>query len=679
MGIQRSSSRTSANASALAAASKTSNVVLIAPASVTSTAADFSGNTGTSQLSGVLISQIQVTNSDYIVLDDQAINISGGYIKIIGSGFKSGCIVYAGGTAAISTTFISSTEVRAQLGASTSNALHVYLVNTDNSSAVYLTGIIYSGTPIWVTDSTIPSQVVDYDFSINLAATSDSSVTYAVSAGSNLPAGILLSSTGILSGIVVGLLNNTTYSFSIDAIDLELQDTARTFSLTITVGERYFTSTNFILKNTDVNLGNNKTFIDSSVNAATITVGNNVAQGSVSPYPNDAGIVYSPIVNGGSANFDGVGDYLSVASTTNNIIGTSAFTIEAWVYITKLGVVQSIINKGAATTGWALQINASNNLQFVDAATLYTYSGTAIPINTWTHIAVTRTSANSLYLFINGVRSALLGTVATNFSLTTIIYIGCARASLTTLNFNGFISDLRFVKGSTVYENNFTPPVEPLTAITNTQLLLNCNNASIYDATAKNDLETFGSVVSSTAVTKFATASTYFPGTSYIRVAPKDDYSFGTGDFTIEYWVNTEIAVETAGNFNLSILGQSTAYGIFVRASIASNCWILYVGDPATTSWVISSANVGSTITYPTVGVWQHHALTRSAGTLRFFINGIQTYSIANSTNLTQKYLYLGVYASLYLKGYLEDFRVTKGIGRYTSDFTPPQQAFPSK
>lgn len=63
------------------------------------------------------ITNIQVTDNTYTVLDDTAVALTGGYIKITGTGFASGCQVLVGTTAATSTTFVSSTEVRAQIPA----------------------------------------------------------------------------------------------------------------------------------------------------------------------------------------------------------------------------------------------------------------------------------------------------------------------------------------------------------------------------------------------------------------------------------------------------------------------------------------------------------------------------------------------------------------------------------
>jgi hypothetical protein len=181
------------------------------------------------------ITGISVTNSSYTVLDDTAVSIGGGYIKITGTGFTSGSQVLIGTVAATSVSFVSSTELRAQLPATGAGTYVVYVVATDGSVAIRVNGITFSSTPTWSTGSTLTSGSTNVPISIQLAATSDTTVTYALAAGSTLPSGLSLSSSGVLSGTITGISVDTTYNFTVNAIDAELQDSPRAFSITITV------------------------------------------------------------------------------------------------------------------------------------------------------------------------------------------------------------------------------------------------------------------------------------------------------------------------------------------------------------------------------------------------------------------------------------------------------------
>lgn len=184
---------------------------------------------------GPKISNVSIANSSYTILDDTAIALEGGYLVITGAGFASGCQVIVGSSTATSTTFVNSTTIRAQVGAADAGSKVVYVVNTDGGTAIRVNGLTYSATPTWVTGSTLPTGAADSSISIQLSATADSNVSYQLQTGSSLPAGLSLAANGLLTGTVTGIEEETTYSFTIEAIDTENQESPRTFSLTISV------------------------------------------------------------------------------------------------------------------------------------------------------------------------------------------------------------------------------------------------------------------------------------------------------------------------------------------------------------------------------------------------------------------------------------------------------------
>jgi hypothetical protein len=192
--------------------------------------------------SGILISNIQVTDSSYTVLDDTAVDTAGGYIKITGSGFAAGCSVLINQTPVTSVTFISSTEVRAQLPATTAGTYIVYLVNTSGDVAIRVNGVTFSATPTWSTGSSLAG-IINTAISIQLSASG--AATYSLQAGSSLPSGVTLSNVGLISGTVTGISSETIYNFTVVATDTELQDSPRSFALTIIVGDNYFKNTTF--------------------------------------------------------------------------------------------------------------------------------------------------------------------------------------------------------------------------------------------------------------------------------------------------------------------------------------------------------------------------------------------------------------------------------------------------
>jgi len=89
--------------------------------------------------------------------------------------------------------------------------------------------------------------------------------------------------------------------------------------------------------------------------------------------------------------------------------------------------------------------------------------------------------------------------------------------------------------------------------------------------------------------------------------------------------------------------------------------------------------NVSSVITLNT---WQHFALTRSGTDLKSFIDGTQVGTTqTNSDNHTAGRLMIGdnVTVAYPLNGYIDDLRITKGVARYTANFTPPAAVLPKQ
>lgn len=174
----------------------------------------------------------------------------------------------------------------------------------------------------------------------------------------------------------------------------------------------------------------------------------------------------------------------------------------------------------------------------------------------------------------------------------------------------------------------------------------------------------FGNAQLTTADKKYGTAALTLDGTGDYVMTPADaDFAFGTGDFTVECWCKPTVVNSNDGLFTFGGLSS----GLFL-ASFTSNWYLGTAGSGGT--------NMGAA----TAGSWQHIAVTRSGTSLRLFINGTQLGStLTNSTNLTDNQLKIGYYydSTFGFVGLIDEFRVTKGIARYTSNFTAPTAAFP--
>ena len=192
------------------------------------------GSLLTSASFNTYVSNVQVANSTFVLLDDTSVDTAGGFVVVNGSGFVGGSMVLVSGTPATSTTVLSYTKLGAQVPAKASGTYSVTVVRPDSVSINVPLGITYSPFPVWSTSTTLANVVKTVAFTQTVAATeaTGTNVTYAVSSGSSLPANVSLASNGLLSGNIVNDPGNlTTYSFSLDAIDTQLQNIPRTFSL----------------------------------------------------------------------------------------------------------------------------------------------------------------------------------------------------------------------------------------------------------------------------------------------------------------------------------------------------------------------------------------------------------------------------------------------------------------
>jgi len=410
-------------------------------------------------------------------------------------------------------------------------------------------------------------------------------------------------------------------------------------------------------------------FIDNSTNAYAITINGTPSVQRFNPF--GASTAYSTSVIGGSAYFDGTGDYLTAPSNSAFAMGTGDFTIECWINTPLVNANNDVIielrSSGGTSTGFVFNMNPTGigyQLNFYTDGG-FNLGSTVLNYNVWNHCAVTR-SGTTVRLFSNGVINATF-TKANNFSDTPVPNIGFSPL-YSPSNLLGYMTDLRVVKGTAVYTANFTPPTAPLTAITNTSLLLKYINGAIFDNAMMNDLETLGNAQISTSVKKYGTGSLAFDGTGdYLVSAPSPNNILGGGDFTLEFWLYPS--------------NTSSAYRALVSSETynpgTTGGWSLYQNGTSFELWIVPS-NIITATSAITASVWQHVALCRASGTLRLFVNGTSVGSVSNTTSLTgQKILIGDNLGSYFYNGYLDDLRITKGYARYTATFTPPTAALP--
>ena len=420
-------------------------------------------------------------------------------------------------------------------------------------------------------------------------------------------------------------------------------------------------------------------FIDNSANAFTATVNGTPSIQRFNPFGEPSS--YSAPTIGGSGYFDGTGDYLSYTnSTTVTPSGTETFTIECWVYPTLLDTYKCVYS-----AGWPLQIyltaagTAEIYVSSTDAATGYFISGqtgpaASIAVNRWAHIALVR-NGNNFTLYVNGIAGTTTSYSNSIFASTSDVNIG--RFGPTAVYpFNGYISNLRVVRGTAVYPSAFTPPSSPVTAISGTQALLNMTNAGIIDNAMIADVETLGDTQVSTSVVKYGSGSIYNSATisgSGLKGILGVNGTL-TGDYTLEWWTyHTNL---NTGNNHVMIGPWGGGGAYLVRVDNGANLQIYIAG---TQRLSITTAAAGIVAT-----TWQHYAIVRSGSACAFYVDGVQkgTWTQTGTVDLsTISVASENAGTSLVgdqLNGYMDDVRLTKGYARYTSAFTPPTAAFPT-
>ena len=165
-----------------------------------------------------------------------------------------------------------------------------------------------------------------------------------------------------------------------------------------------------------------------------------------------------------SAYFDGSGDQLLGQTNQNLAFGTGDFTIEAWVYQTQrntLSDITSCHNYGVGAD-WLWSINSSGNLffQISSSGTGSQTSSSTVPLNTWTHVAVSRRNG-VVKQFIAGTEVSS-ATYATSVANTIRLSVGSSSNLNANSTFYGYIDDLRITNGVARYTANFTPPTAAL-------------------------------------------------------------------------------------------------------------------------------------------------------------------------------------------------------------------------
>jgi hypothetical protein len=277
---------------------------------------------------------------------------------------------------------------------------------------------------------------------------------------------------------------------------------------------------------------------------------------------------FSNAINSGTSNkasavaFDGSGDYLSLADNADFAFGTGDFTAECFIYPTANASYQAIIDcRDAVTqaTGWILGVDANDNIYIYNNGFLLQSGSNATPENRWYHVAYVRNSGTHA-LYVDG-RSVATSSSSYDYTVDNCV-IGASYAKNSEY-WDGFISNVRLVKGTALYTSNFTPPSAPLTSVENTKLLCCQSNTSAGAAAVSPNLGGINDGRVWSDASNLANPGLLFDGNDDTFVNSSDtsggNLITSATQFTVPEGQTLTIRTQNGGASNISVNGSNVA------------------------------------------------------------------------------------------------------------------------
>lgn len=464
-------------------------------------------------------------------------------------------------------------------------------------------------------------------------------------------------------GGLYGAFNNTSVSYASGMWTMRDLDTSvRQGNWPVDVGpaDPYFNYNTVLIHADGTNNANNNLVIDSSNTKI-------------------------PFANTYSVYFDGTGDYIVTASNATAFDQDVDFTLEFWFNVQAFpGSQDARFWSPTSVAGLGVGISSGGKILVDNQATGYVLTSTeTISLDTWYHFALVRNgpTTSNLIMYVNGVTSNTISYSSWQTGMSTVT-IG--RRTDTSTDLNGYMSNLRWVRGNAVYTSSFTPSTTPLTAIANTQLLTfqsstivdNSPNAFALTLTG-TPTATTGAPITRTSNPGQGTFSPYsvpagywsnfFDTSGYHSIADTGQFDWGVNaNWTFECWINPSSWHASQGD----IFGS-------IAPAAASTDWTIYLngsGNPV--FYNFGDAN-GTTITGTSViprGQWSHLAVCIVNGVCTMYVNGVAastpTARASASTGQYSGYT-IGQGNSRTWQKSISNLRIVNGTALYTGNFTP--------
>ena len=380
-------------------------------------------------------------------------------------------------------------------------------------------------------------------------------------------------------------------------------------------------------------------------------------------------------------------------SSRNTALAASVFTAEA-LWTSRADSTDVIAPDGSSTTTKAVTGTTGNSYlySYMDATFGVTMaSSTTYTLSVWAKTTNMGSTTVSLAFQDRGngaydLSSKTITTEWQRFSLT--ITTGSGATSNTLIGWNGPTNSRTFYFwGWQVEQKGYATPYVVSQLLDPTAQGPSARPASINlmihgdvgtgtsfedSSPSKHTITTVGDTTHSAAQSKFSGESIYFAGSDdCLTLSASSDWDFGTGDFTIDYWVRFDAFSQYQTFYDY---GYTASDGILLQTTSGSGGALrVYIGGGI-------SANYLSDSSTPVIDTWYHYAVVRSSGTVTIYRDGVSVGSKTLAADIgTPAYLIPAIGAKAHttptqheLNGYMDEIRITKGTALWTSDFTPP-------
>lgn len=379
--------------------------------------------------------------------------------------------------------------------------------------------------------------------------------------------------------------------------------------------------------------------------------------------------------------------------------GFTPFTLELWFKIDKNAILTSSSNRESAflSIGWPDSGSFVNGISFrlsgsstqtgngihcefhTSIVDSFAYCQSQISKTDWHHIVFCKENKNGkISFYIDGKKQILADTIQDilipAFTTSLFLKIGSDNYTNYVRGFKGWVANIRLTRECRYY-GDFTAPTSANSSgdpyLLDTSLLMHFDSSNLSYNGLTNDVKghiaTIGGDTTLSNGGRFGGMCAYFDGLGdRIDVNYATDYDISFGDFTIELWFKPSQISSAASIFNQH--SSLSAYGIHLWQPISNTNKIqLLVGDSSTAAWEVILTSLTSLV----VDKWHHIAITREKIKITLWINGVAeaTTSYGGQIYINSSTFRLGVGRSgtYPLNGYIDEFRLTKGVSRYLS------------